>query len=224
MEHHAICVLDFMTLVKRLQSEVTCARAPWVPADDPVSARLINSIVLDEESDDAFGPEPASHYAWYLAAMDEVGADTGPIRALEQRLRAGDEPTRAVDESSLPGAAKQFGRTTFELAAGPLHVVAATFVFGREDVIPRMFLPLARELHRRGVACELFLRYLERHVEVDGDLHGPLATRLFERTVRDDRARRDEAFRAARRALAARERLWDATSRACRAAEPARSV
>ena len=76
MEHHAVCVLDFMSLLKRLQVELTCVASPWTPSPDPVSARLINAIVLDEESDAAFGQEPRSHYGWYIAAMEEIGADT----------------------------------------------------------------------------------------------------------------------------------------------------
>jgi hypothetical protein len=218
LEHHAVCVLDFMTLVKRLQAEVTCTRTPWVPAPDGGAARLINAIVLDEESDAAFGPEPASHYAWYLAAMDEVGADAGPIRALEARLRRGDDPLEAVAGCGLPPASAAFARTTFELAAGPPHVVAAAFVHGREDLLPRMFLPLVRGLRSSGVRCELFLRYLERHVELDGEQHGALAARLLEHLVQGDPKREREALHAAERALRARERLWDAAAEACRGA------
>ncbi|MEM1453373.1 MAG: DUF3050 domain-containing protein, partial [Planctomycetota bacterium] len=80
MEHHVVCVLDFMSLVKSLQRDLTSVGPVWVPPADPEAARFINEIVLDEESDAAFGDRPASHFEWYLAAMDQVGADTGPIR------------------------------------------------------------------------------------------------------------------------------------------------
>jgi len=219
LEHHAICVLDFMTLLKRLQAELTCVGTPWVPPADPVVARLINEIVVDEESDAAFGTEPRSHYGWYLAAMDEVGADTGPIRDFEARLRAGVPPLRALSGCGLPAASVEFARTTFELAAEPLHVVAAAFVHGRESVIPAMFIQLVRELRAAGVSCDLFARYLERHVEVDSDEHGPAARQLLARLVAGDATRQAEAEHAAERALLARERLWDETALACERAE-----
>ena len=215
LEHHVVCVLDFMSLVKRLQAELTCVQVPWVPPAHPEAAHLINSIVLDEETDEAFGDTPLSHYAWYLKAMDEVGADTQPIRELESRLRAGIEPTRALEGCGLPPAAEAFARTTFELAASSVHEVAAAFLYGRENVIPTMFIQLVRELRSAGVECELLVRYLERHIEVDSEDHGPAARRLLDTLLEDDATRRREAHAAASRALEARELLWDATARAC---------
>ena len=223
LEHHVACVLDFMSLLKRLQVELTRVETPWVPSADPLAARFVNSIVLDEEADAAFGPEPASHYAWYLAAMEEAGANVGPIRELEARLRAGRDPLVALSRCGLPPAAEAFTRTTFELASGPLHEVAAAFVHGRESVIPGMFVHLVRELRDSGLPCGLFVRYLERHVEVDAEDHGPTARRMMERILAGNgelrlEARRLEAHGAALRALKARGRLWDETALACEAA------
>jgi hypothetical protein len=212
MEHHVVCVIDFMALLKRLQSQLTCTTSPWTPAPDPVATRLINAIVLDEESDEAFGPEPASHYAWYVEAMEEVGADTAPVRTLESRIRAGREPAEALTGCGLPPAAVEFARTTFELSQGPPHIVAAAFVYGRERVLPGMFLRLVRELEASGEPCGLFVRYLERHIEVDSEDHGPAAGRMLERLLAGVERRRREAQESAVRALRARERLWDAVS------------
>lgn len=225
MQHHCVCVLDFMTLLKALQQGLTCVRTPWVPPAHPALARFINEIVLDEESDTAFGPTPASHYEWYLAAMDEVGADTGPIRALEARLRRGLGWREALQGVGLPAASVEFAATTFELAEAPLHVVAAVFFHGREDMIPRMFLPLVANLRDQGVACELLLGYLERHIEVDGGDHGPLARRMLDALYAGREDLRVEAEAAALRALDARESLWDRVAAACadldRSPEPA---
>jgi len=218
MEHHVVCVLDFMSLLKRLQAELTCVTSPWVPSPDPVSARLINAIVLDEESDVSLGHEPSSHYSWYLAAMEEVGADTTPIRELESRLRQGTPPSRALPGCGLPLASVEFARTSFDLAAGPLHVVAAAFVHGRERLIPAMFTQLVSDLRAAGVSCSLFVRYLQRHVEVDSTDHGPAAQRMLDRIVGDDPHRKLEAKHAAERALLARVRLWDETALACEGA------
>jgi len=209
-EHHVVCVFDFMSLLKRLQAELTCTSSPWTPPPDPVSARLVNELVLDEESDDTFGAEPASHYVWYVEAMEELGANTGPIRELERRLRAGMDPGAAVPGCGLSEAAEDFCFSTFALARGPLHVVASAFVLGRENIIPGMFLPLVRRLRDQGLSCRLFLRYLERHISIDGEDHGPKARAMLERIVGRSRERRDEASDAARLALLARKSLWDA--------------
>jgi len=210
MAHHVVCVLDFMSLVKRLQRDLTSTGHPWTPPADPACARFINEIVLDEESDAAFGPEPLSHYEWYLRAMAEVGADPGPIRAVEARLVAGVAPATALAASALPEAAVTFGAATFAVAEAPLHVVAGVFLHGREAIIPRLFQPIVDGLDAAGTEAPLLRRYLERHIEVDGGDHGPLAARLFARACRGRAELEVEALREAHAALGRRRALWDA--------------
>ena len=109
-----------------------------------------------------------------------MGADTGPIRGLCADLASGTAPVEALERSALPAAAREFGAVTFRALEEPLHVRAAVFFHGREDIIPRMFLPLVRELRAGGLSCELLVGYLERHIEADGEHHGPLARRLLD--------------------------------------------
>jgi len=67
-----------MSLLKSLQACLTCVATPWLPSAYPKSRRLINEIVLGEESDN-FGDEYISHFELYLQAMVEAGADTSAI-------------------------------------------------------------------------------------------------------------------------------------------------
>lgn len=212
MEHHAVCVLDFMSLLKGLQRSLTSMGPVWLPPARPEAARFINEIVLDEESDATFPlGRPGSHFEWYLAAMDEVGADAGPIRRLCEDLAAGTPPGVALERSALPAAARRFAAHTFSLLDAPLHVRAAVFFHGREDVIPRMFLPFVAGLRDAGVPCALLLGYLERHIEADGDHHGPVAERMLEGIYGGSDVLWAEGERAAAAALGARAALWDAT-------------
>ncbi len=83
MEHHVVAVWDFMALAKTLQKGLTCMDVPWMPPAVPESARIINEIILAEESDkiESIG-FIGSHFELYLAAMDEVGAKTDAIERL----------------------------------------------------------------------------------------------------------------------------------------------
>jgi len=63
---------------------------------------------------------------------------------------------------------------------GNLHQVASYFLFGREDPIPDMFKRIVSKLDETKLDAPFFKRYLERHIEVDGDDHGPLSERMIQ--------------------------------------------
>ena len=209
METHVFAVWDFMSLLKALQARLTCVTVPWMPTAYPASRRFINEIVLGEESDEYQG-RPLSHFELYLEAMRQAGGNTAAIHALTGLL--GEMPVlEAVATAAIPEAARSFVRTTFELIeTGRLHALAAAFTFGREDVIPDMFRALVRDLSAASDgSLDTFIWYLERHIEVDGEDHGPLSLKMVADLCGDDTAKWAEAAEAAEAALTARLVLWD---------------
>ncbi len=208
MEHHVFAVWDFMSLLKGLQRAFTSVELPWRPVGDPITRRLINELVLEEESDEVDGVT-IGHFELYLRAMEQVGADTGPIRHLVRLVEQGVPLDQALVLCGAPAAARAFVGTTFALlASGKPHVVAASFTYGREDSIALIFENLARMVRRDGEGASLFLRYLERHVELDGDDHGPKAVAMMRQLCGHDAALWEEATEAAVRSLEARHAFW----------------
>jgi hypothetical protein len=207
MESHVFAVWDFMSLLKALQQRLTCVAVPWTPTRWPESRRFLNEIVLGEESD-VYQGRASSHFELYLEAMEECGADTAAIRRVLATVNNGKFDAAALD---APAPAREFVRATFQtIHAGKLHAMAAAFTFGREDVIPDMFRELVRDLNAQQPGrFAKFLWYLERHIEVDGEDHGPLSLRMVADLCGDDPALWEEAGEAAEAAIAARIALWD---------------
>ena len=208
MSYHVLAVWDFMALTKTLQRGLTCMDVPWMPPADPICARLINEIVLAEESDHIESLNfTGSHFELYLAAMDEVGAPTDPIERFLAALGTGTPFGLALERSQIPAASQRFARHTLQMSQKSLHEVAASFFFGREDIIPDMFKRVLSLLP--GNQCEHFKAYLDRHVHLDAMEHGPLARKVLVSLCGNSERRWQEASDAALSSLAARRRLWD---------------
>jgi len=207
MEHHVFAVWDFMTLLKRLQRDATSVETAWRPTDDPKVRRMVNEIVLGEESDEVSPGRYLSHLELYIEAMEEVGACTRSILAFLEELREGADPELALEEAEAPIASRAFSSWTWRLSdSRGTHEVAAAFLFGREDLIPEMFRSVLKEL---GDGCPMLRLYLDRHIELDEGEHGPLARELLMELCGEVPGRWQEARHAAVHSLRLREALWD---------------
>ena len=220
METHVYCVWDFMSLLTALKRLATGVDLPWRPIGDPRVRRLVNEIVLAEESDRLPDGRVAAHFELYLAAMDDAGASTAVVRRFLAALPAGGVAggwaaavRAAATASGVPAAAAAFMDTTFAVIdRGRPWEIAAAFGIGREQAIPDMFAATLAAIGRES-RCGLFAEYLERHVELDGDEHGPMMLALIDALCGSDETRWHEARAAAIAALDARARLWDALVR-----------
>lgn len=210
METHVFAVWDFMSLTKRLQQELTCIQLPWLPPRDPKAARLINEIVLGEESDDRLDHGHYSHFELYLDAMREVGARTDSIECFVALQREGLDHHSALRQAGASEAARHFVEQTLDVALNaPAHAVAAAFLHGRESVIPTMFQRILDDWGITGSQAPTFRYYLQRHIEVDSEDHGPAATQLLKRLVAGDAQREREVHEAAIAAVESRIAFWD---------------
>lgn len=209
MANHVFAVWDFMSLLKELQRRLTCVEVPWVPPRDPVAARMINEIVLAEETDEIRPGEYVAHFDLYLRAMRELGVDTGPIMSFVDAVRAGVPIDSALAAARVPACTQRFVMGTVDLLRRPTHELAAAFLLGREQLVPEMFTRILATLERSGVQGDTFVLYLRRHIELDGEHHGQLAERLLTAVCGNDARLRAEAASCAEQALAARARLWD---------------
>lgn len=212
-EGHVYAVWDFMSLLKALQIRLTCTRVPWFATDHPNTRYLINEIVLAEESDEYIDGRRLSHYEMYLDAMQTIGADTSVIEAFIQRLSDGTDLYTGINELAADGRIKDFLRFSFDIiATNEPHKIASAFTFGREDLIPDMFTSILLEIQQNVPAEDLtkLIYYFQRHIELDGDEHGPLAMQMIQELGGEDEAKWAEMESTAREALSKRIALWDA--------------
>jgi len=158
--------------------------------------------VLEEESDVDKENNPLSHYEMYIDAMKQCGANTSAIESFVANVSATNIP-------SVNDGVDAFLNTTFDVIdSNETHKIASAFTFGREDLIPDMFTAIVNEYNTEN-NLDKFVYYLERHIELDGGEHGPLALELISNLCGDDDNKWKEVEETAIACLVARKKLWD---------------
>lgn len=211
MQFHVYAVWDFMSLLKSLQNNLTCTKTPWYPVGNADTRFLINEIVVGEESDiDLFGNRK-SHFELYLDAMNQCGADTNAINTFIHNLKSTDDFNYAFEKSNTPKEAREFVDYTFKIInSNKSYLQSAIFTFGREDLIPGMFISLVNDIDKNFPdSITIFKYYLERHIEVDGDHHSHLALQMTSNLCNDNEEFWLEAETATIESLQKRINLWN---------------
>jgi len=211
VETHIFAVWDFMSLLKSLQSQLTCTNTPWLPNKNSKTAYLINEIVLAEETDINQVGERKSHYELYLEAIKSFGADTNDIDLFLYKLK-NEDIFSAINSLNVPKEVKYFLEFTFKIIEeGKPHKVAAAFTFGRENLIPSMFTAILKNFQKNFPDQDIskLIYYFERHIELDEDEHGPMALEMVTELAGNDPEKWQEIEEVSVEALKKRIGLWN---------------
>lgn len=211
MQHHIFAVWDFMSLLKTLQRELTCVTVPWIPKGIPEIRRLINEMVLEEETEVDLDEQPASFFELYLRAMDHCEADTSSIRELWEMIATGKTIEQALVRLRVAGTIRHFLSETFSIIReGRVHEVAAALTLGREDIIPGMFKQMVKDLDKKfPEMLHVYTFYIDRHAHMYQAVHMPLAEKMLRDLCGSDVSKWQDCEAIARRCMAARLELWN---------------
>jgi hypothetical protein len=211
MQYHVFAVWDFMSLLKTLQNNLTCTSVPWFPVQSADTRFLINEIVVGEESDLDLHGVRKSHFELYLDGMEQSGASTLQILLFIDDLKLHGNIRQAYRVSKAPFQAREFVDFTFDIISSKKNYLqSAVFTFGREDLIPDMFLSVINTMHKNFPdEISIFKYYIERHIEVDGGHHSHLALQMTANLCGTNEQVWLEVEEAVVQSLKRRIGLWD---------------
>ena len=209
MESHIFAVWGFMSILKSLQKMITPNNIPWMPNKNTKNGlvNFVNEIILCEESDFIEGIGFISHFEIYLLAMKNMDAKTDELDKLTSKISDKGYNEKYLDDIDASDEVKSFLKHDLEVSMnGTLPEIVGAFTLGREKVIPNMFdyiLPAINETSE----SKYLITYLERHIDIDGDRHGPLSMKLLNATC--DEKQLSLAYETAIKSLELRLLVWD---------------
>ena len=209
MESHIFAVWGFMSILKSLQKMITPNNLPWMPNKNTKNGlvNFVNEIILCEESDYIEGIGFISHFEIYLLAMKNMDAKTDQLDKLISIISSKGYDEKYLDNIDATDEVKSFLKHDLEVSMkGTLPEIVGAFTLGREKVIPNMFgyiLPAIKETS----TSKYLVTYLERHIDIDGDRHGPLSMKLLNTSCGEKEL--SLAYATAIKSLELRLLVWD---------------
>ena len=210
MESHIYSVWGFMSLLKSLQYALSSNNLPWIPTSNTTNGlvNFINEIVLSEESEHIKGIGFISHFEIYLLAMEEIGAKVNNIKKLIKNIENNKKYKNAILDIKIHKEVRDFLDFDIKTSqSNSLPKIIGGFTLAREQVIPNMFEYIIPAIKDKKSAKH-FITYLRRHISIDGDRHGPLASKLLE-TICSSNKDMCTAYQSGIKSLKLRLKVWD---------------
>lgn len=210
MENHVFAVWDFMSLIKSLEQNLKKNQIPWTINKNNDLLKSISTIIASEEYDEDENGICKSHFEIYLEAMEQTGANTSKILKLINNTTDVYSVSKILDELDVSEEVSQFvNYTFFVINSKKPHLIASLFAFGRESIIPEIFIELVKSISTEDPKINKFLYYLKRHIELDSDEHSQLAFKIVSSLIGQDKVKLKESIMVAKNALLLRIKLWD---------------
>ena len=188
---------------------ITPNNLPWTPNKNTKNGlvNFVNEIILCEESDYIEGIGYISHFEIYILAMKNMGAKTDQLDKLTSRIIDKGYNEKYLDDIDVTAEVKSFLKHDLEVSMnGTLPEIVGAFTLGREKVIPKMFGYILPAIKETSTSKHL-ITYLERHIDIDGDRHGPLSMELLNTSCSEKEL--SLAYATAIKSLELRLLVWD---------------
>ncbi|NVJ59807.1 MAG: DUF3050 domain-containing protein [Gammaproteobacteria bacterium] len=212
MEHHIFTVWGYLSLLKAMQCNLTCASAPWIPVGDPSIRRMINELVCREESNELVGG--LSTFEWYLQSMSDCNANTSSINKMIDSLSHGEHSF--LDLSYLSSPLKNYIITIQQIIKnGSLREIAAAFSAEQSVRLPKPFIKATSSLNKQHPkqtkSFHYYIKsyYQERYVKEDFTKHGTLTLSLLVRLCNNNNNKYRDCLSVIEQILESKLLLWN---------------
>lgn len=191
MESHVFAVLDFMFLATRFKEHLL----------------KLNPEMLQGENEVFF----TNRFTEYKRAMADAGARLGGIEHLGKLITSGMPMERAMLECRLPSHITQFlSHTCSVLREDDPVILAATFAFGREDLLPNLLERMAGKILVSGDdSMKSFAQFVGLYGEEGGRPRTTFAKKVLAEWCGSNLHAWSKSLCAADDALRARIALWN---------------